>query len=42
MHQQPILIEDQGLRDGLQTLSVNVPLDDKLYFIDQLVAAGLK
>ena len=42
MHQQQIIIEDQGLRDGLQTLSVNVSLDDKLYFIHQLIDAGLK
>lgn len=42
MYQQQIIIEDQGLRDGLQTLSVNVSLDDKLYFIHQLIDAGLK
>jgi len=42
MYQQQIIIEDQGLRDGLQTLSINVPLDDKLSFIHQLVDAGLK
>ncbi len=42
MYQQQIIIEDQGLRDGLQTLSVNVSLDDKLYFIHQLMDAGLK
>ena len=42
MYQQQIIIEDQGLRDGLQTLSVNVSLDDKLHFIHQLVDAGLK
>lgn len=42
MNQHQIIIEDQGLRDGLQTLSVNVSLDDKLYFIHQLIDAGLK
>lgn len=42
MYQQKIIIEDQGLRDGFQTLSINVPLDDKLYFIHQLIDAGVK
>lgn len=38
----PIIIEEQGLRDGLQTLAQHVPTDIKLQMVQQLIAAGLK
>ncbi|MFP2995385.1 hydroxymethylglutaryl-CoA lyase [Spongiivirga sp. MCCC 1A20706] len=37
-----IILEEQGLRDGFQTLSKNVPTAMKLAYIDRLVDAGLK
>ncbi len=37
-----ITIEEQGLRDGLQTLPINIPIATKLKWIDILVKAGLK
>lgn len=36
-----ILLEEQGLRDGLQTLPTIIPLEKKLEWIDQLIEAGL-
>ena len=37
-----IILEEQGLRDGLQNLEKIIPTQQKLNFIDQLVDAGLK
>jgi hydroxymethylglutaryl-CoA lyase len=37
-----IIIEEQGLRDGLQTLPITIPLAVKLQWIGQLVQAGIK
>jgi hydroxymethylglutaryl-CoA lyase len=37
-----IIIEEQGLRDGLQTLSINIPIQKKIEWIRQLITAGLK
>jgi hydroxymethylglutaryl-CoA lyase len=37
-----IILEEQGLRDGLQTLSVTIPLQKKWDWINQLIDAGLK
>jgi hydroxymethylglutaryl-CoA lyase len=37
-----IIIEEQGLRDGLQTLSQTVPTELKLQMVHQFIAAGLK
>lgn len=37
-----IILEEQGLRDGLQTLSQTIPTEQKLKWIDQLITAGLK
>ncbi len=42
MQGQQIILEEQGLRDGLQTLSVNIPIAKKLEWINQLVDAGLR
>jgi hydroxymethylglutaryl-CoA lyase len=39
---QHIIIEEQGLRDGLQTLSINIPIAKKIEWIQQLIATGLK
>jgi hydroxymethylglutaryl-CoA lyase len=39
---QHIIIEEQGLRDGLQTLSMTISIAKKIEWIQQLVAAGLK
>jgi hydroxymethylglutaryl-CoA lyase len=39
--QDKIVIEEQGLRDGLQTLDLTVSPEKKLAWINQLVAAGL-
>ncbi len=36
-----IILEEQGLRDGIQNLSKIVPTQTKLAYIDRLVAAGL-
>jgi hydroxymethylglutaryl-CoA lyase len=41
MEGKKIIIEDQGLRDGMQTLSITISVEKKLAYIDQLVAAGL-
>jgi hydroxymethylglutaryl-CoA lyase len=37
-----IIIEEQGLRDGLQTLAVTIPTAKKTEWISKLVAAGVK
>lgn len=37
-----VVIEEQGLRDGLQPETVMVPTQNKLAIIDTLVAAGIK
>jgi hydroxymethylglutaryl-CoA lyase len=42
MKSESIIIEEQGLRDGLQNLSRVLPLEMKLDFIQRLVAAGIK
>jgi hydroxymethylglutaryl-CoA lyase len=39
---QLIIIEEQGLRDGLQTLSINIPIAKKIEWIQQLIVAGIK
>ncbi len=36
-----VVIEEQGLRDGIQSEKVMVPTDKKLELIDELIAAGL-
>lgn len=36
------ILEEQGLRDGFQTLKKVVPTEKKLEYIDRLVSAGLK
>ena len=42
IYPQNIIIEEQGLRDGLQPETVMVPTPKKLAVIDTLVAAGIK
>ncbi|MBX9733494.1 MAG: hydroxymethylglutaryl-CoA lyase [Chitinophagaceae bacterium] len=42
MEGKKIIIEEQGLRDGMQTLAVVVPVEKKLAYISQLIAAGVK
>jgi hydroxymethylglutaryl-CoA lyase len=37
-----IIIEEQGLRDGLQTLAINIPVEKKIQWVNNLIAAGLK
>lgn len=37
-----IIIEEQGLRDGLQTLNITIPVQKKIEWVHQLIAAGLK
>lgn len=37
-----VILEEQGLRDGLQTLKTLIPTEKKLEWIDRLVAAGLR
>jgi hydroxymethylglutaryl-CoA lyase len=37
-----ITIEDQGLRDGLQTLPIAIPVATKLRWINALILAGLR
>lgn len=37
-----VILEEQGLRDGLQTLSQIIPTKKKLEYIDRLVAAGIQ
>jgi hydroxymethylglutaryl-CoA lyase len=42
MSPQHIIIEEQGLRDGMQTIPINVEPERKLLYINQLIDAGLK
>jgi hydroxymethylglutaryl-CoA lyase len=37
-----ISIEEQGLRDGLQTLSITIPVAKKIEWVNQLIDAGIK
>ena len=37
-----VILEEQGLRDGFQTLPITIPTATKLDYIHRLVAAGLK
>lgn len=37
-----VMLEEQGLRDGLQTLPVQIPVETKLRWIDALVEAGVR
>jgi hydroxymethylglutaryl-CoA lyase len=37
-----IIIEEQGLRDGLQTLPITIPVAKKLEWIAQLIHAGIQ
>ncbi len=37
-----IILEEQGLRDGLQTLPVTIPVIKKLEWIDKLISAGVR
>ena len=37
-----VVIEEQGLRDGLQPEALIVPTEKKLAIIDTLIAAGVK
>lgn len=37
-----VILEEQGLRDGLQTLKTLIPTEKKLEWIDRLAAAGLR
>lgn len=39
---QQIILEEQGLRDGLQTISQHISVESKLRFINHLIKAGLK
>jgi hydroxymethylglutaryl-CoA lyase len=39
---QKIILEEQGLRDGLQVLPFTIPVTQKLDWINKLIAAGLK
>lgn len=40
-HQQ-IIIEEQGLRDGLQTLPITIPVETKTRWIQQFIDGGIK
>ncbi len=42
MDKMEVILEEQGLRDGLQNLAQVIPTAQKLSWIDQLVAAGIK
>ncbi len=37
-----VILEEQGLRDGLQTLPITIPTATKLEYVARLVAAGIK
>jgi hydroxymethylglutaryl-CoA lyase len=39
---ETIIIEEQGLRDGIQNIDQVIPTDFKLKLIDRLVASGIK
>jgi hydroxymethylglutaryl-CoA lyase len=40
--QKQIVIEEQGLRDGLQTIALTIPVAKKLEWIQQLINAGIQ
>ena len=42
LSEHAVTLEEQGLRDGLQTLPVQIPLETKLRWIDTLVNAGIR
>jgi len=42
MPNNKVLIEEQGLRDGIQNLTTQLSIEQKLHFINSLVAAGVK
>jgi hydroxymethylglutaryl-CoA lyase len=42
MHSSDVILEEQGLRDGLQTLALSIPTSTKLSWINKLISAGLK
>ena len=42
MNKQHIIIEEQGLRDGMQAIPINVEPERKLLYIQQLIDAGVK
>lgn len=42
MNSPSIIIDEQGLRDGLQTLPRILPLEMKLDFINRLIGAGIR
>jgi hydroxymethylglutaryl-CoA lyase len=42
LSEHAVTLEEQGLRDGLQTLPVKIPLETKLRWIDTLVNAGIR
>lgn len=37
-----IILEEQGLRDGLQTLPITIPVAKKIEWINKFIAAGMK
>lgn len=41
MASNTVILEEQGLRDGLQTLPLTIPAEKKMAWISQLTAAGL-
>ena len=42
MKNKKVILEEQGLRDGFQTISTFIPTDKKIEIIHQLLDAGLK
>jgi hydroxymethylglutaryl-CoA lyase len=42
LSEHAVTLEEQGLRDGLQTLPVKIPLETKLRWIDTLLNAGIR
>jgi hydroxymethylglutaryl-CoA lyase len=42
MQNNRVILEEQGLRDGLQSLSQIVPVEKKIAYIQALIAAGLR
>ncbi len=39
---EKVILEDQGLRDGLQSLPENVPTDMKIVYVHRLIDAGVR
>lgn len=39
---EKVILEEQGLRDGLQSLPEQVPTEQKIAYIHRLIDAGLK